>query len=410
MNSTLRIAWRSLGRNRKRTALALTAIAVAQLTLLVSDGLMHGYADSMLDAMTGPMLGHVQVHAPEWREERAMDLYIDDTARRLAAIRKVPGVVRASPRVYAPALAAREREGHAVVVIGIDPRQEKGRGGLLASVPSRLMPRQRRVLIGSALAREMGLHAGDELALVGQGADGSLANDLYVVAGVLRTPIDLVDRMGVVMTLGAAQETFAMPDQVHEITVWGQDADAAAPLARAIARHPALAGTEVMPWRQIAPELVTVIELSDQYGAIVLLLVFVAAAAGIANTMLMAVFERRREIGMLLALGTTPGRVVRMIVVEATALGIAGVVIGSLLGGLAVLITSHTGFNWAAMGGDAVKNLSYQGLNYDMDFYPRLEVADIVQGVVAVVLTSLLASIWPAIHTSRLEPAKALRS
>jgi len=410
ISSTIDIAWRNLGRNRRRTALALTAIAVAQLALLVMDGLMHGYTDAMIDAMTGPMLGHAQVHAPEWREERAMDLVLEGVDATVAELAGMEGVERVSPRLYAPALAALGEDGHTVVVVGLDATVESGPGGMLAAVPARARPRGRQALVGRQLARKMGVSPGDEIAIVGQAADGSIANDLFVVSGVFSSPVDLVNRLGIVVPLATAQDTFAMPDQAHEITIRGNNAEGAEALAAAAARLPELRGAEVLPWQQLAPELITVIELSDASSAIVLLLVFVAAAAGVANTMLMATFERTQELGMLLALGTTPRRIVRMIVAEAIALGLAGVAVGTVLGTGAVLVFAGTGFDFGALGNEAVGDLSFGGLNYGLRIYPRIEAADIFTGVWAVVVTALLASLWPAIHAARLEPVKALRS
>jgi ABC-type lipoprotein release transport system permease subunit len=410
IQSTVRIAWRNLGRNRKRTALALAAIGLAQTALIFTDGLMHGYADSMLDALTGPMLGHVQVHAPEWREDRAMDLVLENADATVEELGQLPEVSSVAPRIYAPALAALGQDGHAVVAIGLDPAAEEGRGGLLAGIPADQRPREGGVLVGGALARSMGLSAGDELALVGQGADGSLANDLFTVRGVLSTPVDFVNRMGVVMSLEDAQRTFAMPDAVHEITLRGRDAEAAETLAADVAATDDLGEAEVLPWRELAPELVTIIGMTDMWGGIVLLLVFIAAAAGVANTMLMATFERKREIGMLLALGTGPGRLVRIIVVEAVLLGVLGVAIGSVIGAASVWIAAQTGFNWASMGGEAVGDLAYMGLNFQFDIFPRLEPNDFVQGLVAVVLTAILSAAWPALHAARMEPVEAMRS
>ncbi len=408
--TTIRVAWRNLGRNRRRTALALTAIGVAQLALLFSDSLMHGYADSMVDAVTGPMLGHVQVHAPKWRDEHAMDLTLQQARAKVAAIRKLPGVARASARIYAPALAALGEQGHVVVVMGVQVDGERRAGGLLANVAPAALPHAHEVLVGSALADEMGVHPGEQLAIVGQAADGSIANDLYRVGGLLSSAVDEVQRHGVVMSLAAAQELFAMPDQAHEIVVRARDPQAASVLSARIAKLPALAHTEVLPWKKIVPELVTLVELTERSSLIVLVLVFIAAAAGIANTMLMATFERSHEIGMLLALGSTPGRIVRMILSEATALGLAGVAIGTLLGAALVLALAQTGIDLTTLGNDAARGLSMRGLNYGFSIVPHIEAQDVLEGVGAVVLTSLLASLWPAVHAARLQPVEAMRA
>ncbi len=408
--TTLRIAWRNLGRNRRRTALALTAIAVAQLALLFTDAVTHGYTDQMIDAVTGPMLGHVQVHAKGWRQDRSMDLYLEGVDQKLAAVRHVPGVAAASARIYAPALAALGEEGHVVVVMGVDPRVEARTNGLLANVSKKDLPKGHEVLVGTTLARAMSVHRGDQIAIVGQGADGSIADDLYRVGGLLPSSIDQVQRHGIVMSLAAAQELFAMPDEAHEITIRGDAPQAADALSKRIAALPVLAHSEVLPWEKIVPEIVSLVSISEESTLIVLVLVFVAAAAGIANTMLMATFERMHEIGMLLSLGTTPGRIVRMVLSEATVLGLLGVALGTVLGFVVTAALSHSGINLLTLGNDAAQNLSMGGLNYAFAIVPRIEVMDVVEGVIGVVVVSLLASLWPAIHASRLRPVEAMRS
>lgn len=407
VGSTARIAWRGLGRNKKRTALALTAIAVAQMAVLLADGLMNGMAESMTATLTGPLMGHVQVHAPEWRDQQAPDLVIDRLDERLAQVRAVPGVERAFPRLYAPALAALEIDGHAAIVVGVDPALESEPGGILEGL-SHMAPRERVVLVGAGLARDMAIEEGDQLALLGQGADGSMANDLVTVGGILQTPVDLVNRLGVVMAIDAAQETFAMPDMAHEITIRGAgSAEEAGALARRIA--PALEGLEVLPWRELAPELAAVLDVMGYYGLGVLFIVFIAAAAGVANTMLMATFERRRELGMLLSLGTTPARLVRMLVTEATILGLTGVALGSVVGALLVFWQGQVGVHLMGEGGQT-SDAAMHGINLSSALHPYLRAVDFVPGVIGIVIVSLLATLWPALHTARLEPVEAMRS
>jgi len=411
-STTLRVAWRNLGRNRRRTALALAAIAVAQVAVLWMDGLINGWMDSMLESLTGPVMGHVQLHDPDWREERAPDLVIDDVERTLAEIRAIPEVQDAYARIYAPALVARDIDGHGVMVVGIDVEAETADGGMLQGLPAEGIPTDREVLVGSALAREVGIEVGDELALLGSAADGSMANDLVTVSGILRTPIALVNQTGVVMPMRTAQEVFAMPDQAHEINVRGTGgAEGAEALAARIADLDRTAGLEVLPWRELAPELSSYLDIGDVYGLVVLFIVFIAAAAGVANTMLMATFERRRELGMLLSLGTAPARLVRIVLTEAVILGLLGVLLGSVLGGLLIAYQGHTGIDVTTWGGNPDEGMEFAiyGLSFSGAIYPHLDLADYVPGFVGVTLVSVLAALWPAWITARLEPMEAMR-
>jgi ABC-type lipoprotein release transport system permease subunit len=405
--STLRIAWRNLWRNRRRTGLAVAAIGLAVALVLFYHALLRAYGDWILETLTGPMLGHVQIHAPEWRKDRAMDRTLRNVSAVLGELRRDPDIESAEVRIYAPALAALGEEGFAVVVLGVDWEAESRPNRLLSGAAT---PRARgRALMGKNLAEMMGVREGDQIAIVGQGADGSLANDLFRVEGLVSSPVDFLNRQGVVLSLDEAQTLFAMPDEAHEVVVHARDPENAKPLASRLASLPALAGAEALDWQTIAPEMLSFVEIVDVAGIFALALVFVAATAGVANTMLMATFERTRELGMLLALGAAPGRIVRMILAESVALGLTGAALGGALGALVVAVTHETGLDFAALTGGGPAEISFAGLLWSLRFYPSLAPADVVRTILAVLLTSFVASIWPALRAARLEPARALR-
>jgi ABC-type lipoprotein release transport system permease subunit len=404
--TTWRIAWRNLWRNRRRTALALAAIGLSVTLVLLYNGLLRGYSDWLVDTISGPMLGHVQVHAPEWRDTRAMDRTLPHVARTLERLRTHPGVTGADARVYAPALAAVGMDGFAVFVLGLDMRSEIGPSRLLADVAP---PPPGQVLMGRALAAQMHVQAGDVIAIVGQAADGSVANDLFTVAAAVSTAVDFVNREGILMSLDTARDLFAMTDEAHEIVVYSTDPQQAGRLAASLAKLPELSGAEVLDWKTVAPEMVDIITLVETAWIFVLLLVFVAAAAGVANTMLMATYERTHELGMLLALGTAPRRLVGLIALEALALGLLGAAIGTAVGGSIVAVTHRTGVDFAALTGGGPSEIVAGGLIWSLTFYPSLAFIDLARVIGAVVITSLLACAWPAVRSARLEPARALR-
>ena len=405
--STARMAWRNLWRNPRRTVLALAAIGLSVTLVLAYTSILRAYGEWIVETITGPMLGHVQAHAPQWRKDRLMDRTLRDVAAKLADLRRHPDVASATARVYAPALAAREEEGFAVIVMGIDSAAESGPARLLTGVVEPL--REREALIGRQLAELMNVRPGDEVAVVGQGVDGSLANDLFRVKGVVTTAVDVVNRQGILIELSAAQALFAMPDEAHEIVVHARRPELASALSHRIARDAGFAGAEVLDWRTLAPEMVTLVRITDLAGMLVLLLVFIAAAAGVANTMVMATFERTREFGMLLALGTHPARLIRLVVAESVALGVVGAVAGSLLGIALVVVTHRTGIDYRWLAGGGPSELSFAGLRFSLRFYPTLGVVDVVRAIAAVCVTSLLAATWPALRASRLQPVQALR-
>ncbi len=406
--STIRIAWRNLGRNRRRTALAMMAIAVGQFALLATNGILHGYVDNIRNAITGPLIGHVQIHHADWREERAMDLALRDYETVMDTVRETDSVEDAGARIYAPVLVAPERDAYTGVVVGVDIGFESRTYGMLTGWDRELG--EKDVLLGYRLANRMQVEVGAEVAIVGQGADGSIANELYTVREVIRSPVDLVNQSGIIMHLAEAQWLFMMDGQAHEIVVRATDSEIAGELSETLRQKPALAGLEVLPWKELVPELVLILEMSKYAGYLVLILVFIAAVAGVANTLMMATFERIREFGMLLALGSHPRRIVGMIIVEALLLGVLGVAVGTALGYGFVGVAAQTGIDMASWGGQEARDLSYQGLNLPLDIYPRLELLDSVVGLITVMFTALVAALWPASLAARLEPMEAMRA
>ena len=406
--STMRMAWRNLWRNRRRTALALSAIGLSVTLVLAYTSILRAYGEWIVETITGPMLGHVQAHAPQWRKDQLMDRTLRGVNATLAELRRDPDVAGATARVYAPALAARGEEGFAVIVMGIDDVRESGPARLITDVTAPLG--EREAFIGRRLAEQMGVRAGEQVAVVGQGVDGSLANDLFTVKALVTTSVDLINRQALLIPLPTAQALFAMPDEAHEIVVHARRPDDSGALAQRLARAAFFSGVEVLDWQALAPEFVTLVRVTDLAGTLVLLLVFIAAAAGVANTMLMATFERTREFGMLLALGTHPSRLMRLVIAESVALGIIGAGIGTAIGVALVVVTHRTGIEYAWLAGGGPSELSFAGLRWSLRFYPTLGVVDVVRAIAAVCVTSLIAATWPALRASRLQPVQALRS
>lgn len=406
---TVQIAWRNLGRNKKRTALAFLAITVAQFAFLATDGFMRGYSDNIRLAITGPMVGHVQAHDPNWRQERALDLAIDDVDNIVSEIQSDPDVGNVSARIYAPVLVAPKQDAFIAIVIGLSIDAESSPYGILSGLKQSV--EKGKVLIGYRLAKKINAKPGQEIAVVGQAADGSLANDLYIVQDIIRCPVDLVNQSGIVMSLQDAQQLFVMPNQANEIVIRARTSGKSREISNRLSQRPLFANIEILTWQEIVPELVLILKMSDYVGYFVLIIVVIAAIAGIANTLMMSTFERMHEFGMLLALGTRPMRIVRMIVCESIFIGVIGVVIGTVLGYGFVIGTAERGIDMASWGGEGqVEEMAYQGLNLPLHIRPRLEPIDTLLGLVAVIVTSLLASVWPAWIAGRLEPIEAMRA
>lgn len=409
--TNLKISWRNLGRNPKRTALAWLGIAVAQLTLVWISSFINGYEALIFQKLTGPMLGHLQIHAPKYRDDNAIERTIPRAASVIQQVRQHAHVGQVSARVYAPVLATAQELGHVALVTGMDIPEELGPAGLLEGLPVGQLPGAQEVLVGKGLADEMSLHPGDTLALMGQAVDGSIASGLYRIKGVVRSSVEQIDRAGIVMPLKTSQELLAMDDQVHELAVHVDDPAKIPEVTGGLKKDAALASFDIKDWQELVPQLAALLQVANSSNLIILVLVFLTSVAGIANTMLMATFERSHEFGMLLALGCRPMRLIRILLLESMVLGFSGVAIGSIAGVLLVLPEIRYGIDLAGLGGmGRDMTFSMEGINLGLVIFPVLKLSDVTRGVVAVIVTSAVATLWPARRISRLEPVEAMRS
>jgi len=436
LRTSLKIAFRNLGRNRKRTYLALVALGLAQFFVVAVDGFMAGYEDALRDVMTGPLLGHAQIHEKDYRDERSMEKTIVDVDAKLKILSGQTTVEASFPRVFAPSLAAKTEEGFTSLVLGVDPEGETRPGGLLAPSNSTLLEgslafgggaqpkadagegaalgsteNPRLALVGSALAKRQNLKLGDELALIGQTADGSMAADLVKVSGIVRSDVEMLNGSGILIPLSAAQQIYGLENQVHEITLRGVDSMKSEALATSVAGLSGFQDLEVLPWQKLSPQLVQMLGMMGISTLIILIFLFTAAAAGVANTMVMSTFERTREMGVLLALGAGPGRIVLILVVETLLLGVLGLALGTFLGASFTAYLGQEGFSMAALAGgnEGASEMSVQGVNFSFQVFPRLRLAVIEQTTIAMGLTCLLSALWPAWFVSRLQPTEAMR-
>lgn len=411
LQTNLKLSWRNLGRNPKRTALIGSGIAIAQIALMGITSFMNGFQALIFEKLTGPMLGHVQIHAPKYRDDSAIERTLSHASGLLQKVRQIPHVQQVSPRVYAPVLGTTQELGHVAMLAGLQINQELGPSGLLEGLDPTQIPGPQEALVGKDLAEEMGIHLGDSLALMGQAVDGSVASGLYRVKAFVQTPIDQLNRTGIIVDLRASQDFLAMDDQVHELAIHMDRAESIPQGLIALKSNPALTPYEILDWQALVPQLAVLLEMISGVNFIILILVFLTTISGIANTMLMATYERSHEFGMLLALGCRPQRLTQILLLESVILGLSGVAVGSLLGYALIWHGLHYGYDLSGGdGGHTVTSFTMEGMSLGLKIFPILETKDIVRSVIAVTVTSVLATLWPARRIGQLEPVEAMRS
>lgn len=434
MRFYFKVGWRSLLRQRRRTLITASAMAIGVAMVMGMLAYVDGMFALIFDKMVGQSMGHVQVHHPAYPDKHELYDTVDGATALLATIDATPGVKGAAPRLFAYGLVGGAVDSTGARLQGIDPADELAVTGFGARVADGValggpppddgsIP----VVIGAGLGKAIKVGVGDSLVLITQAADGALANELLTVVGIVKTGSTAMDRAGAWVPLADLQRVLALEDRVHEVLILGDDSEMALALADAVAAaaggsRPAPAGAAaaapaegsdapaagplVRTWFEADPVTAKMMESQTVPKVIMLAVVFSVAALGVLNTMLMSVFERTRELGLLKALGLKPRQIVALILTEAALLGGLSSALGLALGLLLDWVLVVHGIPMAGSNGEG---FVYMGITFDPVIYGKVLPGGIVMSVAAVLIVCVLAAIWPAIRAARLRPVDAMR-
>lgn len=400
----LRLAWRNLWRNPRRTAIVLAAVAIGIAGSLLSMAVNYGMVDQMVRTAIETELGHIQIHAVGWEEDPKLERMLADGGQAAERVLASGPELRASTRrVRVDGLAISSRGSAGVAVMGVEPDREPAvsvlRDALLDGEwfgQSRL-----RAVIGQALADQLEVDVGDKIAVSVQDALGELTGGGFRVAGTFRTSSSDFDRSTVLLRLAEAQQLLALGGAVTEVVAVARDDDQIDALAQRAVKS--LGGTaEVRTWSELQPLLLYMVQTFDMMAWYLYAAVFIAMAFGIANVLLMSVHERTREIGMLRAMGMRRGQVIVLVVLESLMVTIVGVVSGLGIG-FAGALALRDGIDLSAFA----EGLASYGVAPRIA--PVLRASDLLIPLVVAGITAGLASWWPAIRATRYRPAEALR-
>lgn len=403
------VAWRNLWRHSRRTLITAAAMGVGVAMCMASIALQDGMYAQMFDVMVTDSLGHVQLHHPDYPGRRRLHDALDDTDALRDAIAGVDGAELSAPRLFAFALAGGEETSAGAQLVGVQPGDESALTGIDSKIEAGawLGPEpDLEIVLGVDLAEELKVGVGDELVLVGQDAFGGMANDLCTIVGIARTGQTALDRGGAWMHIGDLQTFLAMEGKVHEVLVVGDDVEAAQALHAGITALPQAEGALVRTWSEANPATAQMMGMQDVGAFILLGIVLSVAALGVLNTMLMSVFERIREFGVLRALGLGPGRLMSLVVLESLLLAGVASLMGLIMGGGLDLLLVEYGLDFSVDGG---KGLTYAGITLDPVIHGVIRPQGIIITVASVFIVTLLAALWPALRASRLEPVEAMR-
>jgi ABC-type lipoprotein release transport system permease subunit len=408
------LAWRNLWRNRRRTLIAMAAIGLGYAMLLFVACLMAGLRQQMIESGTCLVLSDIEVHAPDYYPDRATYQTLGgqkgtDVSSLVAAIAADPRVQAASPRVYGYGLVSAAHQSAGAEILGVVPDQEQKITVLQTRiVKGSYLTEQlpKGVVMGDTLATTISVEVGSEIVLLTQAADGSMGNGLYTVAGMFHTGLDAIDQGLVLMSLSSLQRLLRLPPgRIHEIGIKLHDITETTTAAALEGQLSKTLPVRVRAWPELAPELADYVQFNRRVTFILFFIFFLLSVIGIVNTMLLAVIERTRELGMLMAVGMRPVQVVGLILAEAGGLTGASLVLGGALAVPLLWYLQVHGLNLGGNGGE----VSLAGVVVGHLWYGRQDFTAYTQAALGLAVTALVSALYPALRAARLRPMEALR-
>jgi putative ABC transport system permease protein len=381
----------------------IAAMSLGLLVMILYAGLMEGYLRMMEANVVNLEVGDVQIFADDYRDAPSVHTRIADSQRIIASLDAAG--FPATPRLLAFGLAAADESSAAVSFRGIDVASD----ARVSAVHERVArghwldpASPKEIVIGRKLARTLAIGLGEEVVVISQGADEAMAYDLFSVRGILESVGDATDRTGVFMTDAAFRELFVVPEGVHQIVVRRPPE---LPLEDAVLEIEAIVHThDVQSWRTLMPTIASMLDSARGAMVAMFLIVYIAIAILILNAMLMTVFERIREFGVLKALGVEPAAVMAIILLEtAIQVGVAlAIGIGLAIPGLVYLM--RVGIDLGSLAGTSVVGVAMDSV-WRAAFTPQV----FSTPVVTLVSVVAIAVLYPALKASLIQPVTAMR-
>ena len=411
----LKMAWRNVWRNYRRSGITIAAMTLALLVELLYSGLVAGLMVGMEDDAVAYEMGDVQVFVEGYLTKPSI---YDVVPEHEAMLDTLEGAgYRATARLFAGGLAAAGEQSAGVAFVGIDPVRDAATLDLhLAMAEGEWLDNAdpKGIVVGRGLARTLSLELGDEVVVLSQASDGSVANDLFLVRGVLMSVAAGLDRSAILMTDATFRELMVFPDGAHKIMVrkprdveldeasahvrelLGVDGDVVRPMSDE-------AGIDVMTWKEVNPFLAQYIDSVAGVIVVVYFIVYVAVGILILNAMLMAVFERIREFGVLKAIGYGPFAVLSMMLIEGMVQAVVATICAGILAIPGIWYLTEYGINVGVLGGVQMAGLTmppiWQG-------YFTLETMQVP--VIMLFTIVFFAVLYPAIKAARIRPVEAI--
>jgi len=398
-------ASRNIYRSGHRSIVTIVAMAFACAMMIIFAALMEGFVAGSEHNIVSMNVGDIQIHRQGYRDDP--DIYNSITDSQSLAISIRNEGFNASERQFAFGLLASGQSSAGVQLRGIDLKYES----TVTQIDQHLMlgtwldvAELHGVVIGKKLARLLDVSLGDELIFVGQTADGFMANDAFHVRGILKTVSASIDNAGVFMSDVMLRELIALPNDAHEMVIMRTDRTRDLVMATEQLATLASDGLEVMSWHQLMPVISRFMETAQVQTFIMLLFTYIAVASVVLNAMLMSVFERIKEFGIMKAMGMRPWQIVQLIYAETMIQTMLASVIGLIIGGTMSWHLQLYGIDMSSIA----EGISFAGIALDPIWYARLSTESLFTPVLFLFVIAAIAVIYPAAKVALIRPLAAI--
>ncbi len=401
----LKIAFRNIFRQRRRSILTALSMFGGFFLSAFFIGFSDGSYNNIIDMFTKNSLGHIQIHESTYLSNPSLYKTIDNfevIRKKLSQIDKIDSF---TPRIFSAGIVSVGEKSSGVKIIGIDPSKEIKTSNFDKKIVSGRVfssEKVKEVIIGKGLAKILKASLNEELVVISQGADGSIANDAYKIVGFSKSGNDMEDRITMYIPLLEARELLALEGRVHEIAITVSDLSGVADVTDTIRKSIGSDKLSVDPWQVFAKSFYNAMQADVAGMWVMLLIIMFVVAIGVLNTVLMSVLERRREFGVLKAIGTKPLDIIKLILTEINILAMICIALGTIAGlGINYYFSKH--------GISMPEPITYGGMKFQY-MTSEINLRSFLIPTFTVLLSASIVGLFPAIKAARTDPAKAMRT
>lgn len=402
IGNIIKLGWKNVWRNPTRSAVVIVAVVLGTWAGIFLSGLFAGLAQGYLDNQLKLSVPHIEITEPQFDDLYSPEYYIPQSAAVIRKLQDKPFVQRIDTESLTTGLAQSPRSNYGVTIHGYQTDSTKAiKQYLVEGTTPAASQKRNPVLIGRKLAERLDVEMGSRMVLSFQDTDGEITGGAFRVTGTFDTFSDPYDEGNVFVKRSDLNRLLGLDDQIHNIRLTLADFSKAEIYVDQLEQQ--FPNLQIQSWGEIAPELRMMFSMMDLMMYIVMIIVVIALVFSIINTMLMAVLERTRELGMLRAVGMSKPRVFSMIVWETLFLTMGGTPVGLLLSWLTISHFEEAGINLAAFA----EAMSTYG--FDTTIYPSLPPVYFLNIALLIAVAALLSALYPAWKTLQLNPVEAIR-